>query len=172
MCPPEPARLVPVLVAILYILIGDSNFMQEVRTGKIKTGALLALMDFLDDSLQLGVLWSGRVDEVVAGLRVIKLLLAEVEGVVVALDEVFQASIVHFIVEVRVDSPLVVEIEQPQDVRSLNHNQAVKPQLAEMQKILVLFEINPFVDFLEEDAAIARVGLAVADDFGVPLGEN
>ena len=172
MRPPEPARLIPMLVTVHYILKGDSNSIQEEGTGKIKIGAFLALMNFLDDSFQLGMLWSGRVDEIVAGLRGIKLLLAEVEGVVVALDEFFQAGIVHFIVEVRVDSPLVVEIEQPQDVHSLNHNQTVKPQLAEVQKILVLFEINPFVDLLEEDAAIARVGLAVADDFSVPLGEN
>ena len=98
--------------------------------------------------------------------------MAEVEGFVVIFDEVFQACIVDFIIEVRVDSPLVVEIEQPKYVSSLNHYHTVEPKFAEMQKILVLLEQNLLVDFLEEDAAITRVGFTVADDLSVSFREN
>ena len=158
--------------AILYVFIGNPNSVQEVGTGEIKIGAFLALMNFLDDSFQFRMLWSGRVYEIVAGFRDIKLLLAEVEGFTVAFDEVFQACVVDFIIKVRVDPPLVVEVEQSQDVGSLHHNQTGKPRGAKVQEVLVLIEQNPFVDFLEEDAAIAGVGLTVTDDLSVAFREN
>ena len=157
---------------ILHNFERNSDFIQEVWACKIEVCTLLTLMNFLDHSFYLRVLWSGRVNKIVTGLLWIKLFVAEVEGFVVFFYEVFQACIVDFIIEVRVDSPLVVEIEKPEDISSLNHYHTLESKFAEMQKILVFIEQNFLVNFLEEDAAITRVSFTVADDLSVSLREN
>ena len=165
---PVPGGLVAVLVAV-DDLEGHANLVEEVGAGEVEVGAPLTLVDLLDDPLDVGVLGGGGVDEVVAGLLGVELLVAEVEGLVVALDKVLEAGVVNFVVEVGVDSPLVVEVEQPQDVRPLNHDHAVESGLRQVQEILVLGKQDLLVDLLQDYAAVAGVGLAVVDYFQVPF---
>ena len=48
--------------------------------------------------------------------------MAEKEAVFVLPDKALQAGVVDLVVKVGVDSPLVVEVEQPEDVRPLDHD--------------------------------------------------
>ena len=168
---PVPGGLVAVLVAV-DDLEGHFDLVEEVGAGEVEVGAALALVDLLDDPFYVGVLGGGGVDEVVAGLLGVELLVAEVEGLVVVLDKVLEAGVVDFVVKVGVDAPLVVEVEQPENVGPLHHYHAVEPGLRQMQKVLVLGEQDLLVDLLEDHAPVAGVGLAVANHFQVPFGQH
>jgi len=152
------------LDAILHNLERDSDVIHEVR-------AFLALMNFLNDSFDLRVFGSGRIDEVIARHMRAFLLMPKVEGILVAFDEVLKARIVDFVIEVRVYSSLVVEVEQSQNVCPLNHNQAVKPSLTEVQKVLILLKQDLLMDLLEEDASIARIRLTITDNLSISTRE-
>ena len=66
--------------------------------------------------------------------------MTEEEAAFVLPDEALQAGVVDLVVEVGVDSPLVVEVEQPEDVRPLDHDEAVEPGLGQVQQALILFK--------------------------------
>ena len=69
------------------------------------------------------------IDEVIAWQEGIFLFLTEVEGVFVSFDEFFQALIVNFVVKIRIDSSLIVEVEESENISSLHHYEAIKPGL-------------------------------------------
>ena len=66
--------------------------------------------------------------------------MTEEEGVIVIADESLQTGIVDLVIEVGVDAPLIVEVEQPKNVSSLNHDEAVESRLGQVQEVLVLLK--------------------------------
>ena len=97
-------------------------------------------MDLLDNPFDFRVPRSGRIDEVIAWFLWVELLMTEEEGVIVIPDESLQAGVVDLVVEVGVDAPLIVEVEQPEDVCSFDHDEAVEPRLGQVQEVLVLLK--------------------------------
>ena len=118
---------------LLHRLEWDSDSFQEVWTRKVKTGTFLALMDLLDDAFYLRMAWDGRVNEVVARFLGFPLFFSKVEGFVVLLDKVFEAGVINLVVKIEVDTSLVIEVEESQDIGPLNHDHAVQSDLTEMQ---------------------------------------
>ena len=98
--------------------------------------------------------------------------MTKIEGVFVSFGEIFQALIIYFVVKIRVNSSLIVEVEEPENVSSLHHYEAIKPGLTQVQKIMILFEENLFMNLLKEDTSIAWVRFAVIDDFSVSLWKD
>ena len=77
---PIPTDIGRVLNAIANWSESNSNFVEKVWTSKVQVSALLTFMDSLNDSFELWVLRSGRVEKTIARFSVIPLLLAEEKG--------------------------------------------------------------------------------------------
>ena len=118
---------------LLHRLEWDSDSFQEVWTCKVKTCTFLAFVDLLDDAFYLRMAWDGRVNEVVARFLGFPLFLSKVEGFVVLLDKILEAGVINLVVKIEVDTSLVIEVEQSQDIGPLNHDHAVQSDLTEMQ---------------------------------------
>ena len=97
----------------------------KIWTGKVQICTLFAEVYFLNHILYFPILRTISVDKIVTRISVPLLLVAKIEGLLIFLDKTLQARVVNIIVKVRVDSPLIVQIEQPDDICSFDHYQSL-----------------------------------------------